>query len=130
MRGVVTRPMYPYVGNHLIRVRRDERVAREESWEIAVAALRQNRNRYAFARIAKLYFQCLRGLHEPRDGQPRRSPQVVYCSELYADAYSTVTGRVLHNTVNGEVTPAFLSQTPLLRDVVVEWMVIGGNRAD
>jgi len=44
------------------------------------------------------------------------------CSELYSEAYGPVTGQILQNPKSGEITPAFLSSTTLLKDVELHWL--------
>jgi hypothetical protein len=45
----------------------------------------------------------------------------VICSQLYADAYSAVTGRLIWAQINAPIMPATLSLTPALNDVTLHW---------
>ena len=47
------------------------------------------------------------------------------CSQLYADAFAKVTLELLSSGKNGEVTPASLSRTEKLEDVIIDWVRIG-----
>ena len=125
LRGVGSGPIYPYIGKHLLRVRRDPALSREEGWEIAVSALTRLRSSYSFGSIVRHTLQAGSGFWKPSSHAHYSRTRSVICSQLYADAYSMVTGKVLFNPANGEVSPAFLSSTGNLVDVDLCWQTIG-----
>jgi hypothetical protein len=101
------------------------KLARDEGWRIAVQALCELGSSYAVQRVAAMGKQSLQGFFR-RVPLPNASrPTTYYCSQLYAAAYSHVTGRTLENLVAGETSPAFLSHTSQLDDVTVSWVTIG-----
>lgn len=121
--GVMAGLLYPYVGAHRLRIRRDPSITREQGWEIAVAAMTRLNTPYGFGSILKLKLQSLKGFWRGRSAHGRNA-KICICSELYSDAYSWVTQKVLRNMAGDEVTPAFLSVSPALQDVQTNWLKI------
>jgi hypothetical protein len=122
--GVAATAIYPYVGGHLLRARRDPHISRDQGWEVAAHSLLRLHAKYSKGMILKLAKKAFRGYWQHvADSEEARGS--VICSKLYSDAYSAVTGKTLWNAVNQEVTPAFLSQTPLLSDIPLKWLKIG-----
>ncbi len=124
LHGVAASAMYPYIGGYLLRARRDPHISREEGWEVAAHSLIRIHTKYSKSTILKLVKKAFGGYWK-RVADSEDTRRAVICSRLYSDAYSAVTGRVLWNAVSQEVTPAFLSQTPLLSDIPMKWLKIG-----
>lgn len=126
-RGVAARDIDCYVGTHLIRVRRDPALTGAQGYQIAMHALFRMRWYYSLWTIARLAVQSSRGFYADPVGLRFASSRAVICSSLYADAYSLVTQRVLGNAAGNTPTPAFLSATPALQDVISHWQSMGGS---
>ncbi len=118
--GVKTDYLYQYIPTHLIRIRRDVSLLPDDRWKIVVNALRKLREPYGFRSIVALYWQSKIGFWRPilRFGYTRG----VICSQLYAEAYSLVTHRLLVPGTLGRPTPADLSLTPVLTDIPIDWI--------
>src|SRR6202040_2663243 len=89
--GVISGPIYRYVGQHLIRARRDMTVTRDKGWEIAASALTYRRSTYSRGAILKLHFQSILGYWNFPITSKLLASSVI-CSALYERAYSRVTG--------------------------------------
>lgn len=126
LRGVVARDLDRYVGTHRIRIRRDPVISAAQGYEIAMHALLRMRWYYSLWTVVRLALQSWRGFYADAVGPRFASSRAVICSMLYADAYSLATQRVLGNAAGATPTPAFLSATPLLADVVCHWRVMKG----
>jgi uncharacterized protein YycO len=123
--GVRQSFLYDYIGGHRIRVRRDSSTTGDDGWRIAVQALCGLGSSYATGFVASMAVQSLKGFWNRAPLTTTSRPRHYYCSQLYAAAYSRVTGRTLENLVAGETSPAFLSRTTQLNDVPVTWRKIG-----
>lgn len=110
-------------GNHLLRLRRDTALSEEQRWRIAIRALTRLRTGYAFGRAFELAGLLVRGFNNLQFAL-RRNKSTCICSELYANAYSPISGKVLQNSKSGEITPAFLSSTTQLEDVSIYWRAL------
>jgi hypothetical protein len=111
-----------YVGEYLIRVRRDTALSSDDRWRLAIQAVVRLGERYGFARIFSIYrdsFSASFGV--ALRAQFYKKKRTVICSQLYADAYSAVTGRLIWTQINAPITPATLSLTPALNDVTLHW---------
>jgi hypothetical protein len=124
LHGVAAKAIYSYVGGHLLRARRDPHISREQGWEVAAHSLVRLHTKYSKSMILKLAQKAFRGYWE-RVAQSEEASGSVICSKLYSDAYSAATGKALRNAISQEITPAFLSQTPLLSDIALKWLKIG-----
>jgi hypothetical protein len=124
LHGVAANAIYPYVGGHLLRVRRDPHVSRDQGWEVAVHSLVRLHTKYSKGMILQLAKKAFQGYWQ-RVAESEEARGSVICSKLYSDAYSAATGKALWNAIGQEVTPAFLSQTPLLSDIPLKWLKIG-----
>lgn len=123
--GVGCRAIYRYVkGHHLIRVRRDSDLTSDERWKIAIRSLTRLRQAYAFSYLPELLWMSLSGFWKQPEKPGQLPKRAKICSQLYVDAYSPVTQRVLVNTASGEITPAFLSSTDRLVDIPIRWLKI------
>jgi hypothetical protein len=120
--GVKAAMIFPYIGDHLIRVRRDPALSSDDSWRVVVQALVRLNYSYSFSSILQLLWQARGGYRAPRNSPRVFSQRVTICSQLYADAYGNVTRKTLDNDVSLPVTPASLSCTPLLQDVQSQWL--------
>jgi hypothetical protein len=109
-----------YIGKHVLRFRRAADLPSDTRWHIVVNAMARLGTKYGFGEILDLYWQSRIGYWKRHDkgGHYRRA---IICSELYSDAFSRSTGRVLWNTLGTEVTPAFLSASNQLTDVSIAW---------
>lgn len=123
--GVKVNLLYPYIGSHLIRVRRDQRLTPSDGWRIAINALFRLREKYSFWTILKIAFQARRGFWNESVWPNFSSSRAIICSKLYADAYTFTTMRTLQNAAGETPIPAFLSNTTLLQDVDIAWYSIG-----
>ena len=122
--GVVVDTIFRYSCDHLIRVRRNTTLTKDQGWELAVNALKRQNCSYSMLSIVNLYFKSLVGFH--RAGSSINFPKsAIICSELYADSHVKVCGQVLGNVHNGEITPASLSNDSLLTDLQINWNKIG-----
>jgi hypothetical protein len=111
-----------YIGAHLIRVRRDPNLSRDERWRLAIQAVVRLGEPYGFGKVFSIYrnsFSKSWGL--ALGAQFYKKRRSVICSQLYADAFSVVTGRLLWPHVNTPITPATLSLTQVLTDVPLHW---------
>lgn len=123
LRGSVSHgKLYGYIGTHLIRARRDLTLTPDQRWRIALEALTYLGTPYPFLTIVKLSVQALKG---GGLGGRRRlgilAGRSKFCSQLYAEAYSEVTKRVLGN-LPADVYPASLSGIAALADVNLSWL--------
>ncbi|HEX6160764.1 MAG TPA: hypothetical protein VF111_11400 [Thermoanaerobaculia bacterium] len=125
--GVVASRIDRYVGTHRIRIRRDPHLRTMQGYEIAMQALSRMRWYYSIWTLVRMALQSWRGFHDDPVGLRFASSRAVICSMLYADAYSVVTQRVLGNAAGATPTPAFLSATPTLEDVVCRWRALVGE---
>lgn len=126
-KGVNADHLYDYVGKHLFRVRRDTSMHRETGWEIAVNALVRLNTPYSFRAIGKILRRAAdTGLWKSQK-MSAHEKEALICSQLYSEAYSMATGKTLWNKVGKEVTPAYLSQTPVLTDIPLRWLRIGSK---
>lgn len=120
--GVHVAPLFGYVGDHLLRVRRDTNLKIEDRFRLAMAALLRLGTRYSAGDVVGLFARSFRGYW---DGSPGAvSPlgaRAVICSRLYSDAYSMVTNNFIASRPTLEVTPAALSETTKLHDVDLHW---------
>jgi len=125
-KGVISVSLFnKYVGRHLLRFRRGKDVSTQKGLEVTVQAMMQLTYRYDSEAIVNLLIQAFRS-SETIAGAPRSvSDRVTICSQLFADAYSTVTLQTIQNDFSKPVTPAALSlHADFLEDVPVEWVTI------
>lgn len=119
--GVRYVEVFDYVGTHQLRLRRGN-VSQDAGWRIAVRALTYLRQSYYFAAIFQLSRQALKGFWRHRPPIIVGRSRAVICSQLYAEAYSWVTSRLLVR--DGLAVPAGLSSTTELEDVPLVWRAI------
>lgn len=124
--GVGLSSITRYVGSHLIRVRRDmdDNISPEMRWRIAMRSLTKLNQPYAFEYLLDIGLLAVSGFSKLSNKFSRLPKQAKICSQLYQDAYSPITRKVLQNERCGEITPAFLSHTSILEDVKVHWLTI------
>ena len=113
-----------YIGEYFVRVRRDQSLTPNQGWKIAMSALTRVGTPYSLLNLSLLGAQALRGYWKPRPGASRLGVRSVVCSQLYAHGYTSVTGRILENSIGRETTPAFLSRTSQRVDVGTTWLKI------
>ena len=94
IRGVRYAPSYPYLGGHCLRLRRPLDLSDDDRWKIAIQASVRSNERYAMQRILRLLRLSFEGYWKRQRGFPIAQTKSVICSQLYADAYSRVTGRL------------------------------------
>ena len=118
-RGIVQTQIYKYlIGAHLLRFRRVPMLNVEQRYQLAIMAMTRLGDRYGHANLLNLAGAALEGFwNQNFFSRPKR----LVCSELFSEAYTLVTRRILGS---GEVTPAFLSLTSNLDDVKVNWLTI------
>lgn len=125
-RGVHLVPLFDYIGEHKLRIRRDLGLPLELRFRVAVKALARMRNSYSRRSVLKLFFQSFKGFWE--DSGIHFAPlgvRAVICSQLYADAYAMATSKLINSNPSVQVTPAALSETAQLADIAVYWKKIG-----
>ena len=118
--GVRYEPIYAYVGSHLIRVRRDERLTDIQRYEITIRSLALLKENYSVRRLPLLAFYGVAG-YWTRNRLPPDTPTVI-CSQLFSHAYGLATGRYVANPAAIPVVPADLSMTDVLTDVKTDWL--------
>jgi len=123
--GVRYVPVFDYVGEHLIRVRRDFTLSAAERWRLAIQAVVRLGEPYNFREILSIYRSSFSASWtDAIRAQFHRKRRSVICSQLYSDAFSAVTGRLLPVNSPASVTPAALSLTSGLQDVPLHWKQI------
>lgn len=118
--GVRYGPIYPYVGAHLIRVRRDETLTEMNRYELAIRSLAHLREDYSVKLLPLLAFYGLAGFWN-RKTLPPDTPTVI-CSQVFAHAYTGTTMRLVAGPQAIPVVPADLSMTDTLTDVKTDWL--------
>lgn len=124
LHGVQYVPIFPYLGNHRLRLRRPLGLSDEDRWRIAIQAAVRANERYGVRSIFRLYLQSFRGLWRTKVSALKAQSRSIICSQLYSDSYSTITGRLLTRTIAVTITPAALSQSDAFEDVPLFWMTI------
>lgn len=108
-----------------LRVRRGHHrgqfIDRETGWRTALFAVMRLHQRYDTGHAAGIANLARKGFGQYRPEPPKGAADAVICSELFQDAYCRATNVQLQNPLSREVTPAFLSATPLLKDVECNW---------
>jgi hypothetical protein len=122
--GVKAGKIYPYIGNHLIRVRRDISLTDDLRWKIAIQSLLRLEFSYSSWSIAKIWWQSRVGFWNDNFKPQNTSKRAVICSQLYADAYGSVTDKTVEEKDDIPVTPAQLSVCTLFQDVQTHWLTI------
>jgi len=124
-RGVHVQDMFSYIGTHLLRLRRDPQLKADDRYRLAMYALFRLRQSYSFRTIVQLFFWSFSGYW--KDSEMAVYPfgiGAVICSELYANAYSMATSKLICNPFPRFVVPAALSMTSTLEDVPIRWRKI------
>jgi hypothetical protein len=124
LHGVRYAPIYAYLGSHRLRVRRSSGISNDDRWRIAIQASVRSNERYAFQSILGLFALSFVGFWKPRRGFQIAEAKSVICSQLYADSYSRVTGKLVTQPLAGKITPAALSSSAALDDVDLAWAKI------
>jgi hypothetical protein len=123
--GVRYSPIYPYLGKHLLRVRRPIGLEDEAArWRIAIQAAVRANEKYRFASIFRIYVRSFNGLWRSPITGFQAQTRALICSQLYSDSYSAVTGLLLTQTVSEIITPAALSASDQFEDVPLFWKTI------
>lgn len=119
--GVKVRNIFPYIGNHLIRVRRPN-LERDDQWRMVVNAMADIGARYSFLSAFKIFLQGLKAKENTSSSR--------ICSQLYAEAYLKTTAVMIANyRQRNAITPASLSSSLKLTDVPVTWSRIDSSQA-
>jgi hypothetical protein len=124
LHGVRYAPIYPYLGAHCLRLRRPLNLSDDDRWKIAIQASVRSNERYAMQSILRLLRLSFEGYWTRQRGFPITHAKSVICSQLYTDAYSRVTGRLVTPPVAGIPTPAALSSSNAFEDVDLTWAII------
>ncbi len=124
LHGVRYAPIYPYLGGHGLRLRRPIDLSDDDRWRIAIQACVRSNERYAVPAILRLFRLSFGGYWKRHRGFPLAHAKSVICSQLYADAYSRVTGRLVTPPLAGIPTPAALSASAAFKDVDLTWASI------
>lgn len=120
LRGVRYGPIYTYVGSHLIRVRRDPSLSNTERYELAIRSIARLKENYSVNRLPLLVFYGMAGFWTRT--RLRSDTPTVICSQVFADAHSLTTRRLVVQTEANLVVPADLSMTDVLTDVATNWL--------
>lgn len=116
--GVKFAMLSKYAASHWIRVRRDVQLNMDRRHELVIHALTSTTLRYSFLDIFSLWKQARFGFGSVEGGRKLLGPQyprsATICSQLYADCYVHVTGKILGDLQDGISTPAALSATDTL----------------
>jgi cell wall-associated NlpC family hydrolase len=115
-------PIFDYVGSHRILVRRDVSLDDETRSRIMADAIKQLQKPYGWLAALRLGIQSRFGFWQRNE--VRASQHAAICSQLYADAYTRVTNKLLILGKLGTPMPAGLSLTAALKDVSVDWLKI------
>lgn len=118
-KGVRITELYDYVGEYLLRVRRDPSLSTDERWQLALQCVYELRKAYGFLALPRLWYQSKRGFWHHNIRQ--KSAIAMVCSDLYSKAYALTTGRLLVKGSLNITIPADLSSTPCLNDMPVSW---------
>lgn len=121
--GVQARSAYEGVATRIMRVRRlYPNLAIEDSYRLAIAALRMIGLRYSWWKAFQIGSRLVGGLWRP--GGPLLG-RVVICSKVFYDASAETAQIALAGCpMDGMTTPAHLSATPSLVDVQIDWLRI------
>lgn len=120
-RGVRHNDLYPYLGSHFIRIRRDPEVTINEGYRIAVAALRRHGYSYGFWSVLLLGWQAFTLPSASAGKPPSLSQRTRICSQLYFAAHDQITARTLGRE-DPDLTPAAISASNALVDVPSKWL--------
>lgn len=126
-KGVINNELSNYVtGKHILRVRRPLDISREQGCEIAIAFQKNLGAAYSFNYLFELIYLTKRGLWKRRKNINNTSNlRAIICSQVYANAYSQITGKTLINDRAYETTPACLScDKNRLKDIYIRWIKI------
>jgi hypothetical protein len=96
----------------------------DDRWKIAIQASVRSNERYGMQSILSLFRLSFGGYSTRQRGFAIAYAKSVICSQLYADAYSRVTGRLVTAPVAGIPTPAALSASTAFEDVDLTWAII------
>lgn len=118
--GVAQRTLYVDIPDKILRIRRQPALTEIERYRVALRALRMLGARYSYGAAISTGWYLLNGLwSEPSI----TSLGPVICSNVFSDAYSDVTRKLLSGCpIDFPVTPAHLSATPDLQDIQVGWL--------
>lgn len=122
--GVHHAPIYPYLGEYLLRVRRDPTLTPDQRWQIAIKSLTRLGSRYSFRHILSLAYHSWHGFWRQNNSLPPLGAKAVICSQLFSEAYTLVTSRLPLSSPSGPMKPADLSLTESLTDIETSWLKI------
>lgn len=123
--GIRYVPIYEYLGAHGLRLRRPIDLTDKQRWEIAIQAAVRANQRYAIRNVLQIYKDSRIKLWRPRSLiTPFARTKSAICSQLYSDAFSFVTSKLLTRTVAEVITPAALSASIHFEDVDLKWSLI------
>ena len=122
--GVGVDELHKYVGSHKIQVRRPlntdgNPVDILKGYMIAVSALKMFKTTYGFNALAWI---AQRTLRRGADYRLSSKSKEAICSDYYNDAVARVLGRGAVSAKINPFTPADLSASTNMEDVVVEWL--------
>jgi len=116
--GVRHHPVFDYVGEHRLRVRRKAGLSLDKRYRLAIHAMTHLKQAYRSWDAIQIAWRA----RSERTGPVSLvSTPGVICSQLCSRAYTAVTGTVLTKRPTPYVTPADISAHPDLEDVVLEW---------
>jgi hypothetical protein len=120
--GVRYAAIFNYVGDHLIRLRRDFDLTSDQRWRLAIQAVVRLGEPYGFRDILSIYktsfsMSWTSAVRAQFDARKRS----VICSQLFANAYSVVTSKLVSTTASNAIIPATLSFSRTLSDVPLHW---------
>lgn len=121
--GVEFGPMWKYLGDYRLRVRRIPALGDADKLRFCIQAMSSLRMRYSLWRAVVAGWTALFGFWN--QSAVLSNSRGVVCSKLFSDTYTIVLRRiVVDGPLPAVTTPAHLSATTLLDDVAVRWLSI------
>lgn len=121
--GVVTRSLYLDIPESVLLVRRYPGLDQDQKYKIALSALRSLGSRYNGMKVLRAGFGTLLG--EWRRPWFKSEGRITICSKVYHDAHVETHRQMLQGCqLNDLITPAHLSATTSLQDVLVPWLAV------
>lgn len=128
--GVSVGDLHKYVCSHKIMVRRvlrpedNREVDPLTGYRIAVAALKAFKTKYGFGDLIQIYIQSQQW--KSADGRFRLRGAEAICSDYFDAAVAQVLGRGAASAKRNPFSPADLSASANMTDVVVPWAQLPG----
>ena len=123
--GVSVNTLFKYVLSHAMLFKRPLDVAgadisEKKGFQIAIAALKDFKRRYALGGLALTAYDCLAGRYKADSRRAIRSEGAI-CSDFYNESVFAATDRYAAKVIRLPMQPADLSSSSYLRDLPVTW---------